>query len=210
MYFSFAVAVTIYFEKSFWVKFCLWLRNCFDRIYWKTFIQYQPYSFLKYTQDCFERIASYFITFTLNIRGGCWWYGSRGWTSHQYSVIFFAVQQMAVDGQPDKMASDMKVRMKQRHVIKFPHAEKIASTDIHWHLLNVYEDQTVNVNTVKWQVMCFSFGNSDAKVKPHFEYPCRFIYTHTYIYTHIYIRSMQALVHCWWKYTPNSGDYVDK
>ena len=37
---------------------------------------------------------------------------------------FATVQQMAAEGQSDKMASDMEVRMKQRCVIEFLHAEK--------------------------------------------------------------------------------------
>jgi hypothetical protein len=59
---------------------------------------------------------------------------------------FVAVRQMTVEGQPDKMASDMEVRMKQRCVIEFLHAEKKnAPSDIHLPLLNDY--QTVDVRT---------------------------------------------------------------
>ena len=56
---------------------------------------------------------------------------------------------MAAEGQSDKMMSDMEVQMKQRCVTEFLHAEKIAPTDIHQCLLNVYGDQTVKVSTVK-------------------------------------------------------------
>jgi hypothetical protein len=38
----------------------------------------------------------------------------------------------------DKMASDMELCMKQRWVLEFLHAEKIAPTDIQRRLLNVY------------------------------------------------------------------------
>ena len=55
---------------------------------------------------------------------------------------------MTAEGQSDKMASDMEVRMKQMCVIEFLHAEKIAPSDIHQRLLNVYGDQTVDVSTV--------------------------------------------------------------
>lgn len=58
------------------------------------------------------------------------------------------------------MASDMKVRMKQRCVIEFLHAEKIAPSDIHKRLLKVYGEQTVDVNTVKQWIMCFSSGDN--------------------------------------------------
>jgi len=44
---------------------------------------------------------------------------------------FVAVQQVAAEGQSDKMASDIKVRMKQWCVTEFFHVEKIAPTDIH-------------------------------------------------------------------------------
>jgi hypothetical protein len=36
--------------------------------------------------------------------------------------------------------SEMETRMKQRSVIEFLHAEKIAPIDIHQRLLNVYGD----------------------------------------------------------------------
>jgi hypothetical protein len=44
---------------------------------------------------------------------------------------FVAVRQMTAEGQSDKMASDMEVHMKQRHVIEFLYVEKIAPNDIH-------------------------------------------------------------------------------
>jgi hypothetical protein len=62
---------------------------------------------------------------------------------------FAAVRQVTVEGQSNKMASDMEVRMKQKCVIELVHAEKIAPNDIHRRLLNVYEDQTVGVSTVR-------------------------------------------------------------
>jgi len=73
---------------------------------------------------------------------------------------------MTAEGQSDKMAFDMEVHMKQRCVIEFLHAEKIAPNDIHRRLLNVYGDQTVNVSTVRRWVARFSSGDSDVKDKP--------------------------------------------
>jgi len=58
------------------------------------------------------------------------------------------MQQMAAEGQSDKMTSDMEEHMKQRCVTEFLHVEKMAPTDIHWHLLNIDGNQTVDVNTV--------------------------------------------------------------
>ena len=56
---------------------------------------------------------------------------------------------MAAEGQSDKRASNMAMRMKKRCVTEFLHAEKIAPIDIHQCLLNVYGDQTVDVSTVR-------------------------------------------------------------
>jgi len=56
---------------------------------------------------------------------------------------------MTAEGQSDKMASDIEVCMKQRCVIEFLHVEKITPNDIHQRLLNVYGDQTVDINTVR-------------------------------------------------------------
>jgi len=52
---------------------------------------------------------------------------------------------MAAEGQPD-----MELFIKQRFVIEFLHVENTAPTDIHWHLQDVYGDQTVDVGRVKW------------------------------------------------------------
>ena len=82
------------------------------------------------------------------------------------------MQQMTTEGQSDKMASDMEVRMKQKCVIEFLHVGKIAPNDIHRHLLNVYGDQTVDVSTVRQWVARFSSGDSDMKDKPCSGRPC--------------------------------------
>ena len=68
--------------------------------------------------------------------------------------------QIAAEGQSDKMLPDIEVYLKQRCGIEFLHVEKIAPFDFHLHLLNVHEDQTVDVSTVRWWVVCFSSGDS--------------------------------------------------
>ena len=78
---------------------------------------------------------------------------------------------MTAEGQSDKMASDMEVRMKQICVNEFLHAEKIAPSDIHRRLLNVYGDQTLDVSTVRRWVAHFSSGDSDVKDKPRSRRP---------------------------------------
>ena len=67
---------------------------------------------------------------------------------------------MAAEGQSDKMASDMGVLMKQRYVIEFLFMEKMAPTDIHQCLLDVYRDQTMDVSTMRQWVMYFSSGTA--------------------------------------------------
>ena len=52
-------------------------------------------------------------------------------TSANILLYFVAMQQMAAEGQIDKMASDMELCTKQRCVTEFLFVEKIAPTDIH-------------------------------------------------------------------------------
>ena len=69
---------------------------------------------------------------------------------------------MAAEGQSDRMASDMEVHMKQRGGIECLHAEKMAPTDIHQHLVNMYGDQEVDMR--QW-VVWFSSDDSNVKAK---------------------------------------------
>ena len=52
--------------------------------------------------------------------------------------------------------------MKQRCVNEFLHVENITPTDIHRCLLNVYGNQTVDVNSIRQWVVCFSSGDSES------------------------------------------------
>ena len=71
---------------------------------------------------------------------------------------------MVAEGQSDKMASDVEVQMKKRCANAFLKEEKkMAPTDIHQCLINVYGDQTVDVSTVRWWVVCFSTDNSSSE-----------------------------------------------
>jgi len=51
------------------------------------------------------------------------------------------------------MVSDMEGHMKRRYGIEFLHAKKITPIDIKQHLLKAYEDQTVDVSTVRQRVV---------------------------------------------------------
>ena len=70
---------------------------------------------------------------------------------------------MAAEEQSDRMAFDMEVSVKQLCVTEFFYVEKMAPTDIHWCLLNVYGDQTMDVSTVMQRVGYFSNGDSDSR-----------------------------------------------
>ena len=76
---------------------------------------------------------------------------------------FVAVRQIAAEKQSEKMASDMEESMKKRDATEFLHAPQIAPTDILWHLLNIYRDQTVDMSTVRLWVVNFSSLDSDMK-----------------------------------------------
>jgi len=101
-----------------------------------------------------------------------WWHGSRGWTfplvSHYISWLCDRWKQRGYD----RMTSDMEVHMKQRCAIEFLRVEKNAPSDIHQYLLNVYEDQTADVRTVRWWVVHFSSSDDDIKDKPCSGWPC--------------------------------------
>ena len=56
---------------------------------------------------------------------------------------------MAAEGQSDRIVSDMEVCIEQSCVMEFLYEEKVAFTDIHWCLLSIYRDQTVDGSTVK-------------------------------------------------------------
>ena len=106
------------------------------------------------------------------------------------ALHFAAVWQTATEEQSDRIASDMELCMKQRCVMEFLHAEEMAPIDIHWCLLNVSGDQTVDVSTMRWWMVHFSSGDSDHP------YWCRFL-------------SMRH-AHCWQKCLATGGDYVEK
>ena len=119
------------------------------------YIQYNLYS------GCSESNVSCFIMLTHNVRGGCWWYGSGCWTFPTTSHYNFVAVQPK--GQSDKMVYGIIARMKQRCGTEFLHEIKIVLTDIHWCLLNVCGDQTADMSTVRWWMVCFGSGNNSMK-----------------------------------------------
>lgn len=61
---------------------------------------------------------------------------------------YITICDCVTEGQPDKMAFDMEVSMKQRCVTDFLPAERMAQTNNHRCLLNIYGDQPVDVSKV--------------------------------------------------------------
>jgi len=64
-----------------------------------------------------------------------------------HTLHFVAVPERAREGQSDKMASDLEVRLKQKCVTEFLHGGTITPTDIHLCSLSISEDQTAGVST---------------------------------------------------------------
>ena len=94
--------------------------------------------------------TSYFTVLAHGVQGRCWWYGSRSWTFLPCIPLHFvALWQMAAEGQSDKMASDMEIRIAAKVCDWIPPCRKIAPTDIHRCLLNVYREQAVDISTVR-------------------------------------------------------------
>ena len=99
-------------------------------------------TFIAHTRAAPKVMPPIFIMWAHNNIGRWWWYGSRG--SCQHFVTFCCCGSSLA-----KILPDMDVSTKQRCVTEFLYAEKMASTAIHWCLLNIYGDQTVDVSTVR-------------------------------------------------------------
>ena len=92
------------------------------------------------------------------IRGGCWWYGSRGWT---FPPVFCSTT--VTNGSKAAVWQDCAWHggaYEEKCVTEFLHVENMAAIGIHWWLLNIYRDQTADVGTVRQWVVCFSSGES--------------------------------------------------
>jgi len=98
--------------------------------------------------------------------------------SHQYPITFCCHETDGSEGQSDRMPSDMEVRMKQRCATEFLHEGKMSPAGIHQCLLNFCGDQTVDVITVRWLVVCFSSGDGRALslVQVLMSVPCRLLF----------------------------------
>ena len=111
------------------------------------------------------------------IRGRCWWYGSRGWIFLLILLYMLLLCEKSSRGtiwqngiwhgsMCMKEVCMMKVCMMEVCMnvcgTEFLHALKMAASDIHWHLMDISGDQTVDLSTVRQWVVCFSSGNSNS------------------------------------------------
>ena len=86
---------------------------------------------------------------------------------------------MSAEGHSDKTVSNMEVHVKKRYGTEFLQEEKTAATDIRQCFLNVYEDQVVNVSTVRRLVVhfCTGYGRSPPLVQICMSVACRLLFT---------------------------------
>jgi hypothetical protein len=106
-----------------------------------------------------ESNASYFIMLSHDVRGRCWWYGSRGWT---FPPIIFNSCCRSTDSSRGTVWQngvwyESAYETEECHRIP-PWGKEIASVDIHRRLLNGYGDQIVGggryvsaVTTMIWE-----------------------------------------------------------
>ena len=71
-------------------------------------------------------------------------------SSWQLAIIIFVLLQIADGWQFGKMVSDMKAEVYHSSLIC---RKKFFLANIHWYFLNVYEDQTVGVSTIRWWIL---------------------------------------------------------
>jgi len=140
--------------------------------------------------------ASYFILLFCNVRGGCCWYGSRGWTlppvSHYMFLLCDRWQQRGKLG--TLLVFDTEVWMKHMYRWITPCGKK----GTHWHSLILVKCCW----RPKWMWAQWSSGWCISAVVPvTVSHPTG---------ADCYKRDVRALVHHWWKCIANGGDYVEK
>ena len=88
--------------------------------------------------------ASYFIILAHNISGMCWWYGSRVWNFlTTFHCILLLCGKWQLEGQFDRMASELKVCMKQR-------CHRIPPCGKKWHPLTFVDSCWTLMGTMQW------------------------------------------------------------
>ena len=95
--------------------------------------------------------------------------------SHKLHYILLLCDRWQQGGSLTKWCLTWKCLWSKGVSLNFSVWEKMALTDIHRCLLNVYRDQTVDVSTVRQWMVCFSSGDSSVKDKPRSRWPYRFL-----------------------------------
>jgi len=148
-------------------------------------------------KDCSESNASYFMMLAYSIRGGCSWYGSRGWT---FLLIFHSIlllcDRWQQRGDVTKLCLTWKYMWSKDVSFNFSMQKKmhpLTFTDAYWTLMET--------NQWLWALWGGGFCVSGAviTVRKTNHVPDS--------YADMYACSMQAFVHGWWKCITSVGDY---
>jgi len=118
----------------------------------------------------------FFVMLPHDIRGRCWWYGSRGWTFTSISsYILLLCDRWQQRGSLTEWCMTWKNIWNKCEPLNSSMGKRMAAVDIHWCLLNVYRDWTVAVSTVRLWVMRFSSDDSHRHLcQCRFLQACRF------------------------------------
>ena len=129
-----------------------------------------------------------------NVRGRCWWYGSRNWTFPPIChYMLLPSDRWQQRGSLIKWYLTWKCIWSKGVLLNSSMQNKMAPIDIHLHLLTIDGDQPLDLNSVgsalqQWQQWLWvTSAGAD-----------------------FYKHSMQAPVHGYWRYIVNDGDYVEK
>jgi len=123
-------------------------------------------------EGCSKSNAPHFIMSAHNTRGGCWWYGSRGWTFVPIFCLFCCCVTEGSRGavwQNDVWHGSVY----EAKVCQWIPPCRKKCTLSHSLELAQHLQKPVNVSTVRWWVVCFSCDNSNMTDKPCSRWPCR-------------------------------------
>jgi len=131
---------------------------------------------------CSKSNASYFIMLAHNIRGRCWWYGSRSWTfSPIFHFILLPWDRWQQRGRLTKWGLTWKCVWSKGVSLNSSVQKKQHLININWLLLYTDGGQKVYVSTVKQWVVHFSSGDSDSGSPPLMQIDkraaCRLLFT---------------------------------
>ena len=142
---------------------CMWhsTRNAWWG-YWQASDDTPHLSELSY-EGCSKNNASYFIMSVQNIRGQMSAIWQQRLNLPNYYNLFCSGWQLAAEGQSNRLVSEMKSADEAKGVSL--NSFMWGKNSTHWHTQTFVEhgDQTVDVSTVRWWVVCFSSGNSNVK-----------------------------------------------